>query len=338
MLFFINVLCQIAKASTFLHPVALSREVTPHIPHGIVLGRQRLVIFRNSSNHLVAHSDVCPHQGALFSKSGHINACGQLVCGYHGFKFKDGAFVGLNSTRTHCKHFKLPTWTVVESQGLVFVRKPGQHFKDIHVVPEFGASQFKRIIGSRMIHQHHQTVSENVLDMLHISYVHKGFGNRVEPLPTQVRYEALGNYSGRSSFEYRPRPWSLASLLSKNVSYPRVLVENEFHVPGTTVTRVIVGPFIKTVVTRAMPIGSSSTRLFWEVHRNFFVDPFGLGDTLIRLLMELTLNEDVEILASVDPHHRQGPLQTKYDVTIRKYRQALLVSNESSPTTEHVKL
>jgi hypothetical protein len=43
-----------------------------------------------------------------------------------------------------------------------------------------------------------------------------------------------------------------------------VMVENEFHLPSTTVTRVITGKFVKTVVTRALPQENGSTKLFWD--------------------------------------------------------------------------
>ena len=161
-------------------------------------------------------------------------------------------------------------------------------------------------------------LTENLLDCLHISYVHS-FGSRVTPLPMHVQYTSLGLGGGRSTFTYRPRPGSLSTWI-RSASSDQVVVENEFHLPSTTITRVTSGRAVKTVLTRALPIDNETTLLFWSVYRNFWT--FGAADMLLRSLMELTIDEDVRMLKNVyqDDARRQGPLKTKYDVAIRQYR------------------
>jgi phenylpropionate dioxygenase-like ring-hydroxylating dioxygenase large terminal subunit len=328
LLLFLTTASSLVNVTSFIlpglyYPVAIARDVARK-PLPVLLQDTRLVIFRNGTNHVVTHSDVCPHQGALFSGTGSVDAGGTLICGYHGFHFCNGRFLGMPGAMTkRPRGFQLPLWETAEKHGMVFVRAPGHDGirRHVHAAPEAEDGRFRCIRGARIVQQHHQVVTENVLDMMHISYVHKAFGNRVSPLPTEVKYEAMGDFAGKSSFCYRPRPGSLASLLDP--PFPEVLVENEFFLPGTTVTRVSVAGFVKTVVTRALPINDGATKLFWEVHRNFFTDGVGLGDAVMHNLMEQTLDEDVHILRHVDARHREGPLQTKYDVTIKKYRQAV---------------
>jgi hypothetical protein len=106
-------------------------------------------------------------------------------------------------------------------------------------------------------------------------------------------------------------------------AFPDVIVENEFFLPSTTVTRVKTGKYVKTVVTKALPHGFGKTTLFWELHRNFGIDPLGIGDYFLQILMEKTLDEDVSILKKIYPENRVGPIRTKYDVTIKSFRKAI---------------
>ena len=296
-----------------------------HKPVGIRLSDNPLVLYRNATGHVIAHSDICPHQGASFAQSGWLSPENHLVCGYHGFKFCDGRFVGIPEPATLSKKggFQMPRWDVREADGIVYVRYPGKmaSHEFLEDIPETHDPSFRKVAGSRVIHQNQLCITENVLDMLHISYVHKTFGNPQSPLPYEVKHFSENHFSGKSTFLYRSRPGSLASFLGQ--AFPEVLVENEYFLPTTTVTRVKTGKYVKTVVTRALPQTFGTTTFFWEVYRNFACDSLGVGDFIMAHLMDLTLDEDVAILRHVDPLHREGPIRTKYDVTIRKYRQAI---------------
>ena len=306
------------------YPVSFSRDTGSH-PVQVHFSETPLVLYRNTSHHVVVHSDICPHQGASFANAGHVSSSHHLVCGYHGFKFCQGRFLGVQAKHAprHGYGYQMPLWDVMEEDGVVYAKPPAPAAASfpIYQCPEAQDPSFRNVMGCRTIAQDHQVVTENVLDMMHVSYVHQSFGNRASPLPWDVKYEPLGPWAGRSTFLYHPRPGSLASFLGP--PFPEVQVENEFHLPSTTVTRVTTRHFVKTVVTRALPQPNGATKLFWEVHRNFGCDSWGLGDQAMAYLMERTLDEDVAILRHVDPQHRDGPLRTKYDITIRKFRQAV---------------
>lgn len=221
---------------------------------------------------------------------------------------------------------------------------------------------FRTVSGNLVLHQNHHVVTENVLDMLHISYIHR-FGNRLSPLPSSLSFESLLNKTGgRSTFWYYPHPVTLSTQVGK---VNRVKVENEYYLPSTTVTRVAAGPMIKTVVTECVPISPLKCRLFWKVHRNFWVFPpylEGLNwvmDQVMIFFMKSTLEEDKTILSHVYPpessilpsekeridrevtNHDESPndssqqsgedvlilphsvLSTKYDITIREFRRTV---------------
>jgi hypothetical protein len=195
--------------------------------------------------------------------------------------------------------------------------------------PEHFDSSFVRVHGALTMKKTAQLVTENVLDMLHISYVHS-FGNRHSPLPYNVTYHPTEDRrSGRSHFVYKPNSWTISGKVG---DVQEVYVDNEYHLPSTTITRVRAGPITKTVLTRATPVTSDTTRLFWTVYRNFWkVDTCPLltwlGNRLMTYLMERTLQEDVHILRHVyDEDTSTNPRRnviTPFDVTIQQYRRAL---------------
>ena len=155
--------------------------------------------------------------------------------------------------------------------------------------------------------------------MSHISYVHT-FGNRISPFPFHIEYNDSGfEYGGRTTFFYTAGTTSMSKILG-SVKYVRV--ENEFHLPDTTVTRVIFGEkMTKTVVTRCYPITENKSILFYDLYRNFLEE--SIYDILFQYQMDKTLKEDIDILNNIHIKHAKGYFNTKYDITQIKYRAKL---------------
>lgn len=300
------------------YPVLLSNHLGRTRPLQVTVDSTRLVLYRNASGHAVAHADACPHQGASFAKRGWCEK-GKMVCGYHGFAFQNGKFGS----------FQLPLLDTLEKDGLIYIKKPGGDAAaagmttTIHAepftVPEATDANFRVIRGSRRIAQNSECITSNVLDLLHLAFVHDAFGNRRHPRPSEFLYQKLSEWHGRSTFRYVPRVGSLSTWLGAK----DVMVHNEFALPSSTVTRVGAGRFTKTVVTRALPVNEKETVLFWEIYRDFLNDDFGVCDEVMRVLMDKTLDEDIRMLAEVDARHRVGPLRSRFDVTIDEYYKAL---------------
>ena len=151
--------------------------------------------------------------------------------------------------------------------------------------------------------------------MMHISYVHT-FGNQVSPIPFEIKYEDIDDFSGKTTFHYTAGPTSMSSLLGQS---KYVKVENEFYLPDTTVTRVFAGPIIKTIVTHCYPIGKNESILHYDLYRNFLQQP--LFDGLFHKQMDITLKEDVDILNGIYDNYIKGFMNTKFDITQLKYRE-----------------
>ena len=295
-------------------PVLSLSAIVPGKIHEFTWGGQPYFLYGRNKSSLQAFSSVCPHQAASLAKGWIKDEC--IVCPYHGLRFRleDGRY------EKQYPEAYVPKLDVVTDKDLVYVQSPKWQIP-LFQPPEETNPDFVSFSGSIRIPQNADVVTENVLDMLHISYVHH-FGNREEPLPYGVRTERLTPHSGRSTFSYRSGPRSL----SKNVARAdHVYVENEYHLPSTTVTRVRAGDQVKTVVTRALNVNDKETILFYKLYRNFWTDNAvitTLGTLLLRGLMLWTLWEDTEVLKHVDASRRQDGFATVYDRNILNYRAA----------------
>lgn len=318
----------------FFYPVAQNNNVMLGKPTKILLDGSPYVLYRKSNeNATILHSDICPHAGASFSK-GFLEPEGRggVVCPYHGFVFRNGRFCGIHGSACSGRGGKkvldiLPTFA---DNQCIYATTPSNlpPLSLPHQPAEEDDPQFTAVRGVREFNVPQQVVTENILDMLHISFVHK-FGNRDVPLPRSIQFHQLDDFSGRTTFQYSPRPGTLSSLLSRQKD-TLVDVENEYYLPSTTVTRVTVGgKYVKTVVTRAQPIDKDRTRLYWTIYRNFWKG--SVGDVLMTRLMETTLQEDISVLKHVR-FVDKSPLNLVYDITFLKYRQALQAHSPASTT------
>lgn len=272
----------------------------------------------------VIHSDKCPHQGASLSK-GWVSAEGNIQCPYHGFEFCSGMFCKIPDPKKNVSYFTsrsiLPSFRTAILDDTLFVNiNQSANPDEIFFPPEEYDARFEGVSGYRVIDKEAHLVVENLLDMLHISYVHS-FGSRKTPLPFKIMYRDINSTSGRTVFKYNANQNTISNKVGGDTS---VIVENEFHLPCNTITRVNVNNLVKTVFTRTIPIGENKSILLWKIYRNFWIDPnykifTSIGDGIIRYLMEKTIDEDVEILQHVytDFEHT---IDTKYDVTIREFR------------------
>lgn len=279
-----------------------------------------LVIYKNDSDYIV-HSDVCPHQGASLSK-GWITSEGHLQCPYHGFEFDKGCFCKIpNPIDKNVKKFKsktkLKTFDQRAEKDFLYLTNGNQSAIDVFFPPEEYDKSFRGISGFSVIPINYKSVCENLLDMLHISYVHS-FGSTESPLPNSIKFQQLNDYHGRTTFSYVPNKNTISGIVGK---VKKVFVENEYILPTNTITRVFAGETIKTVFTRSVPISENETLLYWKIYRNFWIHPF--FDFLISKLMKQTVKEDINILKTLYPESRCGSIRTKYDVTIDNFRKAV---------------
>ena len=300
----------------FWYPVYIKQGFTTY-PIKIDFFSENYVGYKKNDE-IIVHTDVCPHNGASLAK-GWINKNGNLQCPYHGFEFCHGVFHKIPNPSCNSSHtingFKMNVYDTKEDKKIIFM-KNSNTVPDIFYPPEEYNSNLLYVEGSCKFDANYKMVMENLLDMLHISYVHS-FGSVKTPLPQIKKFEYLNEYHGRTTFEYEPNENSLGKKLGK---VKKVFVENEFILPTSTITRVKAGDTLKTVFTRAIPISNKQTVLYWKIYRNFWKHRF--SDMIVRNLMEKTLEEDMAILKNCYTNHNPT-IKTKYDVTIHNFRKTL---------------
>ena len=166
-----------------------------------------------------------------------------------------------------------------------------------------------------------RTVTENSLDILHISELHS-FGNKKRPLPTSETLDKLAHGHHRYTYQYEAGEDSLAS---KVFGIKELIVENEYILPHTTVARVRFGDFVNTIVTSAFPVSDNKTQLFVKAYRDNWVfnNPIfdSLFDKVTKDMMEKTLCEDKAVIDTIYKEYRDGNFITKYDNLVKLYRE-----------------
>tara|TARA_A100001015_G_scaffold90632_1_gene100934 strand:+ start:4379 stop:5461 length:1083 start_codon:yes stop_codon:yes gene_type:complete len=290
--------------------------------HRTLFNNYPICIYRDNYGKMVAISDICVHRAAALSYGKLLNNnCVQ--CPYHGWEYKNGKIINLPGCPEIKKNFGVPNFEIQEINNDVFIC-PTYDLNSmngintsipIYTPPEAHDNSFVRVQGLKHIKRPHFLITENVLDMMHISYVHS-FGNQISPIPYEVKYEELNDYSGKTTFYYTAGPTSMSSIIG---NAKQVKVENEFHLPDTTVTRVFAGKIVKTIVTNCYPIGKNESILHFDLYRNFL--EFPVFDWLFQKQMDITLQEDIDIINGIYDNHIRGFMNTKYDVTQLKYRE-----------------
>ena len=302
------------------------------------------VIYQNKESQWICHTNICPHQGADLS-FGSLNNNKEIVCPYHGFVFDDGLFRGIQNHENENEKSKKTTtkkylqcmklMKTVEYDNMLFISNDDEcsDYRSLYSPKETYDHTFRYIHGSRQINSNYLTLVENLLDNLHISFVHS-FGSRMS-LPTKIRFLKVDKHHGKTTFEYKPNVNSISHMFTVNKeddddaagTTANVVVENEFILPTSTITRVFFGKeHVKTVFTRCSPISDTECRLYWRLYRNYWVGNEvvdKIGDSVMKVLMDQTLNEDIRILKNVNDARRVGKLNTKYDRTILEFRKSM---------------
>jgi nitrite reductase/ring-hydroxylating ferredoxin subunit/regulator of replication initiation timing len=298
-------------------------------PQKVVIRDTPITIWKDNTNHYAAISDICPHRGASLSKGRIDKNLNCVVCPYHTFKFNPtGRMVqtpGSETVRNNDQYSlktDVPYYEVKETNGWIYLRNtpkyeilPYETTNTMWVEPEAQYTNHRYVTLQQTFEADARTVTENSLDILHISEVHR-FGNRNRPLPTSEKID-----------EYMAGEESIPRRIFGETT---LTVENEYILPHYTVARVKFGHFVNTIVTSALPIGDQKTKLFVKAYRDNWV--FGNNaldipfDLITKRLMKKTLNEDKTVIDSVYFDHREGNFITKYDELTKLYREGNFIT------------
>jgi len=290
-------------------------------------------VLMRSNDSYYAMDNYCSHRGASLSL-GKINN-NNIVCPYHAYEFNNKGVLckipGLifSNTNVHNQN----TYEVIEKNNWVYLNTINKIFYNaskinIYQEPESFDKDFKSIFLNLNFNTYGRLVSENSLDIMHIGFVHT-FGNSKNPAPLYEKPPYLvGDYPNHYKSEYHYESGD-KSLARKFFGIEKLVVENEFVLPHTTIARVIFGDLINTVITSTQPINDTNSNLYVKVYRNFWTENdnifFGkiinyIGDLVTINMMKKTVMEDKAVIENIDLKYMDGKYNMKYDKIQNVYR------------------
>lgn len=317
--------------------VGKTSEFYSDLPKKINIGETPITIWRDKNNNFAAISDICPHRGVSLSKGRIDKHTNCIVCPYHTFKYnKKGRLSqtpGQKTLRTNTNYnlkTDIPYYKVHNYNDWVYLyNEPMFEISPINPPssngiwhePESYDPNYRYVLLEKEFDVDARTVSENSLDILHISEVHT-FGNKKRPLPLSDKLERIAEGHVKATYEYET---SAESMAYKIFGIDNLIVENEYILPHYTVARVKFGQYTNTIITSALPISNGRTKLFVKAYRNNWVYNFEplnyIFDKITEDMMEKTLNEDKGVINNIYYQYRDGNFITKYDELVKMYRE-----------------
>jgi phenylpropionate dioxygenase-like ring-hydroxylating dioxygenase large terminal subunit len=180
-------------------------------PIGRTFLNERVVLFRNASGVVGALEDCCCHRAAPLSKGEVAGA--YLVCGYHGLKYDvNGQCVEVPGQPTVPPGAKVKHYPVVEKWNAVWIWMGEPEKADASKVPDLqwlGDPAWSITPGYIHLKANYQFLVDNLLDLTHVSYVHKktlAGDPREATAPTKTERLPDGVRVGRWMIDFIPPP------------------------------------------------------------------------------------------------------------------------------------
>jgi len=306
-------------------PICREMDVPDRKVYNIDLIDSSICVVRLTDGSYSVFNDRCPHRGAKLS-GGTFDDKNCIQCPYHGMKFDcktsrvtefletdDVKNVKGSMTTYKNRVYDNLVWAYMGDPEL----EPKFHADELKIVSNGDTLDFVSNYGHCDIECGLFDVEENLLDNIHISYVHS-FGNRMNPNPIDtIKYpNDRGNH-----FFYKFGDKSFANLM--DVSGELLSVYNSFREPCSAMSRVSFGEsLVKTVRVHLLPLGEHKTRVFWGIHRNFLTAY--VLDQVFEYFMLQTLTEDKAILENLyNPGVPVKQILTEHDWLIVQYRKRM---------------
>lgn len=179
-----------------------SHDLPPGIIQSRTICNEPIVLYRKSNGTPVVFEDRCCHRLAPLSK-GRLEG-DDLRCMYHGLKFApDGRCIEIPGQVNIPAKAAVKSYPVVEHGSWIWVWPGDAARADVYLLPETIATSdadWQIETGFLDYAAHYQLINDNLLDLLHLSFVHaKTLGRgtpqwanqrpNIIPLPRGVRFQ-----------------------------------------------------------------------------------------------------------------------------------------------------
>jgi phenylpropionate dioxygenase-like ring-hydroxylating dioxygenase large terminal subunit len=305
-----------------------SKDLKDH-PVGRVFLGEKIVLFRNGAGAVGALEDCCCHRAAPLSK-GEL-AGDHLVCGYHGLKFDLGGHcVEVPGQSLIPRGAKVRSYPVREKWGVVWIWMGAPANADESSIPNLhwlADPKWAATPGYIHLRSNYQFLVDNLLDLTHVSYVHKktlAGDPREATVPARTERLPDGVRVGRWMIDFVPPPlFARAGNFIGNVDRWQFVTWK----PPATVYLDVGCAETGTGAPegdRSRGISIWSTHLITPESENSshymfcFARDFRLGDEEISKLLyegsKATFLEDAEMLEAVQSNRRGGSLEGLVDI------------------------
>ncbi len=306
-----------------------SRELKDK-PVGKTFLNEKVVLFRNDRGQVGALEDCCCHRAAPLSL-GEVSGA-TLACGYHGLKFDvTGRCVEVPGQSEVPSGAKVRSYPVHEKNNVVWIWMGDAAKADTAKIPDMpwlSDPKWATTPGNLHVKTNYQFIIDNLLDLTHVTYVHKNTlagDPREATTPTKTERLNDGVRVGRWMIDFVPPPlFAKAGNFTSNVDRWQHVT---WHPPG--IVYLDVG-CAKTGT--GAPQGDRSQGIsIWSSHlitpetehsshymfcfaRDFKVD----DPEMSRMLYEgskATFTEDADILEAVQTNRTGGSLDGLIHIT-----------------------
>ena len=174
--------------------------------HRRILG-EPIALFRGTDGVLAAVGDTCPHRFAPLS-AGQVVEGNRLQCPYHGLVYdRTGQCVG--NPHGNCQipaTARVKSYPIVERHLMAWIWM-GDHAPDPSTIPDYAMldQAVPSLLSRRdylLMDANYRYITENLLDLSHISFLHDGILGNADTVPAKIRVEQRG----RSLFIGRHMP------------------------------------------------------------------------------------------------------------------------------------
>lgn len=291
------------KQQTWILLDFAKRMPKQHTPAPRTVASRPLVTYLGDDQELYVAHDACPHRGAALHRGTVRGQC--VVCAYHAHAISPAA---------HADRF-VPT---TEDAGLVWVDSTlgaaTTEPTDPPSYSEFSDPAFRVIEYSKTVPVNPVLMTENTLDWQHLASVHRFALVEGDP---KVTIHKTGMH-GLATYEYTGPNFQLT-------------IDNEYHIPFTTSLRfkfrdTRTGTELPPLLLwfSLTPLDAGRCELNLRIARATATWLPWLTDWVFKMIDELPLYEDVEIVRTVDPASWSSNRLTPGDRFVAAYREAML--------------
>lgn len=277
-----------------------------------VLG-ELIVIYRLPDKTPVALADRCPHRFAPLSK-GRVSG-ETLQCGYHGLQFGPDGLCRYNPHGNHAipRNARVAAYPMVERDSLLWIWMGETSLARPEEAPDFGEflnmSEYPTVRGSYKLDAHYELVIDNLLDLSHGMYLHKGTLTNGEEDADRFHFDMKEDGGNIAAYHSRlnvlPAPffkkaWTRSARVDHHSDMFWSAPSNLRHDVGIAECgRPNSEGIFLHVVHLLTPISENETRYCWIASRNFAFNNEAASQALYDAINRAFTQEDEPMIAAV---------------------------------------